>query len=191
MRHYNLHTLPTSQSATLVFVPSSSGKLTTYYANSVLSSLPMSDLVLFSISPAPESIFPEPQQSSSQTQGYEAKPPRNKIRTLPINPYPAPEGTLTRLPLVSFPGHKASSSPSAGASGQQENFATLKPDTQETLEISSNRLAERKWVKGEVLGYRDRAGREAQVDIVWNFGLSPRSRTLFSTCSHSQEHTTP
>lgn len=135
MRHSRLYRHPTSRSATLIF--SASGH--TYYATSVLSSLPMSDLVLFSVSPAPD----------------ESKTRPRRIRTLPVNPYPASVEAVARVPLASFPGL-------AGTTGSMRN-GSPRIETSAPPELSP---VSREWVQGSVLGYRDRAGREAQVRSV-------------------------
>lgn len=176
MRHYNLHTLPTSHSATLVFAPSSSGGVNTYYANSVLSSLPMSDLVLFSVSPAPASIFPDPidPKSSSSSESHERGDKRESkatraIRTLPVNPYPAQEGTPTRLHLVSFPNPASATSPTSKTGTPDASTRTMGLGEQAGVFIDLDELVERRWAKGRILGYRDRAGREALASQVSHF----------------------
>lgn len=174
MRHFNLHSHSKSHSATLVFVPSSSGKLITYYATSVLSSLPMSDLVLFSLLPAPTSIFPESTRSASSSSallpaGTELEKQTSirmrRIKTLPVNPYPAPEGTPARVQLVSFPtSHSGQESLPASDTGAIGRFQdSNSSSSQEQTNSTTPGLVAGEWTNGSIMGYRDRAGREAQV----------------------------
>lgn len=89
--------------------------------SSILSSLPLSDLIVYSIHPS-----------------------ASLKASLPVSPYPAPLDTPTRYPLVSF--DPLSQSPAQ----DQEDWLSWKDGV-----VSS------RWAKGKVLGYRNRAGREA------------------------------
>lgn len=136
MKRYKIHEKPSSQSATLVLVPSSSGEVFTYYAASILSSLPMSDLVLYSIT----SSHPDPSQAT--------------IRTLPVDQYPAHEGARTRMHTVSF-----LSSSNATPSAWDRIFESS-PSSPTSLTPDFSSLVSSTWVPGTILGYRDRAGSE-------------------------------
>lgn len=69
----------------------------------------------------------------------------SRLRSLPVNPYPVHAGTPIRAHFV------ADKPPEAGS--HREGWTPWVGGTW------------RKWVKGTVLGYRDYAGREAQVSF--------------------------
>ncbi|KAF8302596.1 hypothetical protein DL93DRAFT_2090554 [Clavulina sp. PMI_390] len=125
MRRSDILSSANCLSATLVLVPSSTGRLVTYYASSIPSSLPLSDLALFSVSPA-------------------YKDASARLRTLPVNPYPATESTAIRIHLASF-----------------SDSASISADDHTTHE--NDPLVRSEWENGSILGYRDRDGREAFV----------------------------
>lgn len=162
MRHHKLYTHPGSQSATLVLTRSGQ----TYFVDSVLSCLPASDIVLYSVSSLPRIT---PSTSSSERSERPEKRGR-EIQTLPVNPYPAPENTPTHVHLVAFPDTSVgltTRSPAAGSNAKSISWL---------LGIKSSKtVVESEWVKGRVLGYRDRAGREAHVSfhIASTFDLMP------------------
>ncbi|KAF9505636.1 hypothetical protein BS47DRAFT_1306328 [Hydnum rufescens UP504] len=114
MRSNDVHKSPSAKSATLIVTPS----MQIYPVSAMLSSLPRSDLVLYSL------------QTSL-----------GSLATLPVNPYPAPAGTSLRAHLVSLGG-----APKPGRSWQTWTAGAIQSH----------------WAAGQVLSYRDRAGRESK-----------------------------
>ncbi|KAF8320568.1 uncharacterized protein EI90DRAFT_3080647 [Cantharellus anzutake] len=133
IRHSSIFKSSSSNGGTFVITSS----MDVHPVSSILSSLPRSDLIAYSLHPCV-----------------------SLAATLPVNPYPAPLETPTRCPLVSF------ESPEPNEKGNRRNDWLSWKDG----------VVNSRWVKGKILGYRDRAGREAQPGTYDHL-----SHMLFST----------
>ena len=155
MRNDKLYSHPASRSATLVLTRLGH----TYFVDSVLSSLPASDLVLYSVSSS-QHITTPPGPTSSSGPGVDVRRGGRNIRTLPVYPYPALENTPTRVHLVSFPGGTTATSSTTNSVRSKEALVSWSLGDK-----SFGPIVQSGWIKGSVLGYRDRAGREALVSF--------------------------
>lgn len=68
-----------------------------------------------------------------------------------------------RVHLVSFPTSTSDSLPTKEAGEPDAHATALGYDEHAHASNDLGGLVDRRWAKGEILGYRDRVGREAQV----------------------------